>query len=229
MKFIIIKKKAIMILLILSILVTVFSATFFSVKPTSSPKFVHSIVIDAGHGGIDGGCTGISTGVKESDLNLKYSKKLEEICKSFGFKVVMTRTSEEGLYSPFAANKKRSEMEKREKIIKSSNADLFVSVHMNSFSNSNLSGAQVFYKEGSGEGKEFADEISSGLKDGNVRLRGGSKSGDYYVLNCHDKPGVLIECGFLSNAEEEKLLMRDDYVEMFCKSAFQGILRFLKM
>lgn len=220
----------------LKILLIVFSVILFlvfsfftihSVKATT-PKHEYSIIIDAGHGGIDGGCEGGVTGVKESDLNLKYSLKLADICKSFGFKVILTRKDKNGLYAPFSTNKKRSEMEKRESIIKKSNADLFVSVHMNSFPNKSLSGAQVFYKIENEKGKELADSITNALK-GDIELRGNSKEGDYYVLNCHDKAGVLIECGFLSNPEEERLLQTEEYVDKFCQKVFQGILSFLKM
>ena len=218
---------AYLILLVLTGLV--FCNLFFSVKTSSTPNLAFCIVIDAGHGGIDGGCVGMSTGVKESDLNLKYSKCLQKLCESFGMRVVMTRSNSDGLYSPLASNKKRSEMEKREEIIKKSNADLFVSIHMNSITNRSLNGAQVFYKKGSDEGKLLADSITNSLKTRPGKIRGESKVGDYYVLNCHDKAGVLIECGFLSNEAEEKLLQKDEYTASFCEGIFKGILTFIKM
>lgn len=226
--FLTIRFKIVAIIFSVLLFFIVFLFAVNSAKTTSTPKQVYSIVIDAGHGGIDGGCEGVSTGVKESDLNLKYSLKLAQFCQNLGFKVILTRKDENGLYAPFSTNKKRSEMEKRESIIKKSNADLFVSVHMNSFPNKSLSGAQVFYKIENEKGKELADSITNALK-GDIELRGNSKEGDYYVLNCHDKAGVLIECGFLSNPEEERLLQTEEYVDKFCQKVFQGILSFLKM
>ena len=223
----ILKKKAIL-LFFLCFFIFVILLLYLKIMPVTSPKHVYSIVIDAGHGGIDGGCVGVS-GVKESDLNLKYAQKLKELCQNAGFRVVMTRETEEGLYSPFAQNKKRSEMEKREKIINESNTDLFVSIHMNSMTNKSLKGAQVFYRQENNQGKAFAESITKSLTKEEVEIRGGCKTGDYYVLNCHQKAGVLIECGFLSNEQEEKLLRDEDYKNKFCAGVLNGIILFLKM
>lgn len=227
-KFIVINKKIILIFLSLFIFVCSLIIYFSAIKPVFQPVNVKTIVIDAGHGGIDGGCVGISTKVKESDLNLLYAQTLQKLSKGVGLKVIMTRESEEGLYEPFAKNKKKSEMEKREKIIKNSNADLFVSVHMNSLFNKSLCGAQVFYKKGNEEAKVFADDITQGLKANEINIRGESKVGDYYVLNCHNKAGVLIECGFLSNEREEKMLQEEKYRQKFCEGVLKGVLNFLK-
>ena len=228
LKFFVVSKKTILI-----VLAILFCLAFFlcccAIRPTFQPSLQKVIVIDAGHGGIDGGCTGINTKVKESDLNLKYAKKLQKLCQEMNFEVVMTRSNEDGLYEPFAKNKKKSEMEKREKIIKQSHADLFVSIHMNSLSNKTLKGAQVFYKKDNIEAQSFADSITAGLKSAGVVLRGESKVGDYYVLNCHDKAGVLIECGFLSSPEDEKNLMSEDYSQKVCNGILKGILSFLNM
>jgi N-acetylmuramoyl-L-alanine amidase len=117
------------LLLIIIILLNLFVPIIFS----STPTYSYIVVIDAGHGGLDGGSQGISTQNYESDLNLSYSMCLKEYFENFNFKVVMTRSTKDGLYSSFATNKKKSEMQAREKIIKSSNANLVVSIHMNSF------------------------------------------------------------------------------------------------
>ena len=135
----------------------------------------------------------------------------------------------DGLYSPFASNKKRSEMEKRENIIKTSNADMLISIHMNSLPLRSIKGAQVFYKKGSDHSREFATQLTSSLKSRLNNIRGNSKEGDFYVLNCNNKPAVLLECGYLSNSEEEKLLISEDYKKSFCEAIFYGILNFLQM
>ena len=88
---------------------------YFCTRQTFSPALKYCIVIDAGHGGIDGGAVGKIT--NERDINLEYAQQLKEICQSLGMRVVMTRTDENGLYNPLAANKKRSDMEKRKEII----------------------------------------------------------------------------------------------------------------
>ena len=141
----------------------------------------------------------------------------------------MTRSDMSGLYSPLASNKKRSEMEKRESIINSSGARCVVSIHMNSFPSSKSRGAQVFYKLGNESGKAFADSVQGQLLKGVEYTRGVSAPGDYYVLNCTDKPAILIECGFLSNAEEEKLLCLSEYRKKFCEVVLQGIIIFFDM
>jgi N-acetylmuramoyl-L-alanine amidase len=131
-----------------------------------------------------------------------------------------------GLYSPTASNKKRSEMEKREKIINNSDADLVVSIHMNSFPLSSCNGAQVFYKMGSEQSKSLADSIQKSFISDLPRARGTSSAGDYYVLNCTDKTAVLVECGYLSNEEDEKDLCDEEYRVKFCESLLRGILNY---
>ena len=190
----------------------------------NAPKSVRTIVIDAGHGGIDGGASGKATGVSESYLNLIYAKILGKICEEFGFKVVQTRKDMEGLYSDDASIKKKSEMKKREEIIDKSNPDIVVSIHMNSFSTSNTKGAHVFYKSGNESGKALAESVAKTLSSKIVSAHENAKVGDYYILNCTDKPAVLVECGFLSNPEEEVLLQDEEYANKFCYYLFCGIL-----
>ncbi len=199
---------------------------FTAIRPTVMPKAEHVIVIDAGHGGKDGGAVGKTSGVSESELNLAFSKKLKKICQSFGFDVVLTRSDMEGLYSPTADNKKKSEMEKRRKIIEKSGADLVVSIHMNSFPSSAACGAQVYYADGSVSGQALAESVQNSLYSGIENSKKTAKVGDFYVLNCTDKPSILVECGFLSNPEEEALLQDESYQEKFCYNLFCGILQF---
>ena len=142
--FFILKKKSIIIFLLCVLAIGVFSGAYFPIKASTSPKPLHTIVIDAGHGGIDAGSSGKTTGVKESDLNLRYAKALKAMCEDSNIKVVMTRKDENGLYSPNASNKKKSEMQKRKQIIDNSDADLVISIHMNSFKQAYCKGAQFF-------------------------------------------------------------------------------------
>jgi len=131
-----------------------------------------------------------------------------------------------GLYSPLASNKKRSEMEKREKIINGEDGKIVVSIHMNSYPLSSLAGAQVFYKQDNISGENFAKIVQSNLEKEGINIRGCASEGDYYVLNCTDKPAILVECGFLSNEEEELKLCSDEYRKSFCEGVFRGILGF---
>ena len=124
-----------------------------------APKI--TIAIDAGHGGIDGGTVGVSTGKDENYLNLQYSLCLEEILENYNINVVMTRTTLNGLYSPFAENKKLDDMARRKEIVQKSNADILISLHMNSFPLSSSRGAQVFFKSGDEKSAVLADCIQS--------------------------------------------------------------------
>ena len=142
--FLTIKKKVLVCVVMAIIVVVTTVGVFFCVQATSSkPNLQKVIVIDAGHGGREGGAVGENS--IESELNLQYALALQGICNQFGFNVVMTRDDMAGLYSPLASNKKRSEMEKRIEIIQNANPDLVVSIHMNSFSSDEARGSQVFY------------------------------------------------------------------------------------
>ena len=114
MKTIVVKRKILLVILCFGLISCSLLGIVFGAKLAfSKPAISKTIVIDAGHGGIDGGATGKTTNVNESYLNLVYAKRLEQICKEFGFKVVMTRKDMNGLYDETAKSKKKSEMEKR--------------------------------------------------------------------------------------------------------------------
>lgn len=200
-----------------------------SIKKASMPKPQYTIVIDAGHGGRDGGAVGKNTGVTESELNLKYAKQLKNLCEDFGFGVVMTRNDMNGLYDDDASNKKRSEMEKRKKIINQSGADVMISIHMNAFPLESCSGANVFYANRSENGFRLAKGVQSSLSQSFDNARGYVTVGDYFVLNVSTIPAILVECGFLSNPTEENLLVSDEYCERFCYSLLAGILSYFEM
>ena len=118
-RFFLFKKKWIIFTLLCAIIISVF-ACLPKVINSSTPKAKYTIAIDAGHGGIDGGAVGKTSGVTESVLNLSYANCLKEYLQDFGFSVVMTRTTENGLYSPIAKNKKKDDMQKRKEIIENS-------------------------------------------------------------------------------------------------------------
>lgn len=227
MKFLTIKKRTLCAILVGVILVCSVVGVCYAVRATSSPKAQYTIVIDAGHGGRDGGAVG-STGVTESELNLEFSLKLKEMCEEYGFKVVLTRKDMNGLYSLFATNKKKSEMKKRQEIIEKAKPDVVVSIHMNSFSSSS-SGAQCFYASGNEAGEKLATRVQQALSTEIEHTGTTAKVGDFYVLNCTDYASVLVECGFLSNPEEEQKLCDEEYQTNFCRTLLYGILDYFEM
>lgn len=230
--FFVIKKKwliAIVCSILLCLSLTIFFITLSakSVNSYSVQNAKYTIVIDAGHGGIDGGSVGKTTNAIESELNLAYAKTLASQLNQMGINTILTRSDENGLYDENAKNLKKSDMKKRKQIIENAKPNLVVSIHMNSFSSSRARGAQTFYKKDNEQGKVLAECIQKQLKSNIEYATSPSKVGDYYILNCTELPSVLVECGFLSNPEDEKLLSSKDYQNKICYSVLSGIIAFL--
>ncbi len=227
---VVIKKSSIIIVSVLLITVLTFILCFgaLSVKPiydVSADKL--RVVLDAGHGGVDGGVSGVNTGVKESELNLKVVKKLEQYLISAGINVKLTRNSDAGLYGVATKNLKKRDMEKRRDIIKEFNPHVTVSVHMNKFSMSSRRGAQVFYKVGDEYSKLLAQSVQKSFNNMDTASRECSiLSGDYYILNCSEYASIIAECGFLSNPEDEALLINEGYQDEIAYAIFKGIIEY---
>jgi len=198
-----------------------------AIKAAGIPDTGITVAVDAGHGGIDGGVTGRITGVKESDLNLAIAKRLKNNFESFGIKAVMTRENAGGLYGLALKGRKRRDMEARKNIIDKAKPAIVISVHMNFFPQTGQRGAQVFYRAGSEKGKELAADLHSVLSKGLPASGRAFLPGDYYILNCTDIPSVIVECGFLSNAEDEALLSETAYQEKVAHNIFAGALLYL--
>ena len=227
---IVIRKK--MILLFAVFLIVIFGFGFFATSTvqtnTVNPLGI-VIAIDAGHGGPDGGTVGTKTGVVESDLNLIYAKKLTKYLESFGITVVNTRTTQKGLCEGTEDDFKLVDMKKRIEIINASNAQLLISIHMNKFSSSSENGAQVFFKQNDVESERLANGIKDMLVANFDNARKLALGGDFYILNNSKMPGVIVECGFLSNETEEKLLQQEDYQNKMCYSIYSGIINYLEI
>lgn len=191
------------------------------------PNSKYTVVIDAGHGGIDGGSVGAKTGVIESKLNLDFAFNLAHQLNKMGVSCILTRTDENGLYDAGAKSLKKSDMLKRKQIIEKTKPNLVISLHMDSFALSSTSGSQAYYKKGSESGKILAQSIQKQLSCNFENAKKTEKIGDYYIVNCTDLPAVLVECGFLSNYEEELLLQDKNYQDKICYSIMCGILDFL--
>ncbi len=175
-----------------------------------------SVLIDAGHGGFDVGATGVS-GVTEQQLNLQVAQQLQQVLQNRGIPCYMTRTDEGAL-----GKSKDEDMRNRAQIIYESPATVMVSIHMNAFSqDSTVSGPQVFYQEGSREGEKLAGIIQSQLNE-----LGGSRqcsANDLMVLRAGNAPAVLVECGFISNPDEEAKLRDSRYQKKLAKAIADGL------
>jgi N-acetylmuramoyl-L-alanine amidase len=191
-----------------------------------SPISTYSVVIDAGHGGIDGGALG-SRGVYEREINLQISLKLKEVFESRGYKVTLTRTDNNGLYDDTSPGFKLRDLKKRVEIIKNAKPSIFISVHLNTYTSPSRRGAQVFYKKGSENSKKLADsvQLELNLLKESKRMYD-ALAGDYYLLNSLDIPSIIVECGFLSNPEEENLLLSEEYQNTLAKAIYNGSIRY---
>ena len=199
--------------------------------PVFAVKGGASIVLDAGHGGVDGGVSGKNTGVKESDLNLSITLKLREILEDAGFDVTLTRKTEAGLYGAATKGFKKRDMQKRKEIVENAHPAFVVSVHQNFYPSGATRGGQVFFLKGDEDGKAFATAIQESVnalyQTRNVRKRTASAA-EYFLLKCAPCPSVIVECGFLSNAEDERLLCDGTWQKKIASAIFSGILAYLE-
>lgn len=213
---------------VLLAVVFTFGVCFFALARTASSAHKMTVVIDAGHGGVDGGVVGTESGAKESDINLALSRTLQEAFEEVGFTVVQTRPTEAGLYGTATAGYKKRDMRERARIIHETAPALVVSVHQNFFSLSSRRGAQVFFRETNELSLALARAIQQSLNEMPECVKQTQAlKGDYYILNCSDYPSVIVECGFLSNAEDEALLLTEEYRKKVAAAIVTGALAFL--
>ncbi len=226
----IIKRRNIIIVSVLLITAITFAVCFGALSSLKIGEATSSglkVVLDAGHGGVDPGVVGRTSGVKESDINLRIVKKTESLLLSAGISVVLTRSSEAGLYGLATKNLKRKDMEKRKKIIENANPDIVVSVHLNSYSSSSRRGAQVFYKDKCESSIKLANSMQNSFNNmENATRECLYLKGDYYILSCTEIPSIICECGFLSNREDEALLLTDEYQSEVAYAIFKGIINY---
>lgn len=185
------------------------------------------IVVDAGHGGMDGGGVGVD-GIPEKDLNLQIAKKLEQALTGNGYHVVMTRTEDISLHDEgktTVRSQKNSDLKNRAMIANQEKAGLFVSIHMNKYDSADVKGAQVFYRNNDPTGKRYAQSVMSELKKMDPQNHRVEKSlpNKNLTFSKLEIPGILVECGFISN-EEESLKLRDEaYQQKLVDAIVAGI------
>ncbi len=197
-----------MVILIFLLLSTII---FQAVLTASKAYNGITILLDAGHGGRDGGSVGVN-GTVEKEINLTYTLKLKEKLINSGYRVELTRKNDDGLYSNLAKNKKLSDMQARFNIIKKTNPSLVISIHMNSFPDHSVSGANTYYRASDEASQKVANLIQASLNTYCGAPNTLAKPGDYYILNCSYYTAVLIECGFISNPTEELKLNDEAYL-----------------
>lgn len=225
-----------MVFLIVSLVLMV--ASIYEIKESSEtvmkymPVTNKVIVLDAGHGGIDSGTLSSDKTVVEKEINLLITHKIRELLESSGAHVILTREDDSSLYvedgNKTIRQKYNENLKNRKQIIEDSNADMFVSIHMNALTGEGASkyyGAQTFYPSGKEDSIKLSKTIQQELKRvvDNTNNREIKPRDDLYLLKDNKIPSVLIECGFLSNEKEAKLLTDEEYQEKIAWAIYVGI------
>lgn len=184
------------------------------------------ILVDAGHGGYDGGARAHNSGVWEKEINLAVARQVEKALANRGAEVFMTRDGDEDLCTPDRPahqTMKRQDMENRVARAVDARVDMVLSIHMNQYRDRNQSGPQVFYRQGCDGGRLLAGAMQEALIAYlEPKKHRAALPGDYFILRL-EVPSVLIECGFISNAAEEKLLLSPAYQEKLGHAIAEGV------
>ncbi len=191
-------------------------------EPLSTPPR-WLVILDAGHGGFDAGASGTATGVKESELNLQVALLVRGALEDAGVRVVMTRTGPGALGST-----KREDMARRGQLLLTEGADAAVSIHMNKFSDRKVRGPMAYYQAGAAEGEKLAVAVIDSLTEALCLKPRHANPGNNFVTRIPVCPAVLVECGFLSHPEEERLLQDEAYQRQLAEAVARGVLAFLE-
>ncbi|WP_281417648.1 N-acetylmuramoyl-L-alanine amidase CwlD [Alkaliphilus flagellatus] len=235
MRLIIVRKYWIIRICLLLISITVLIASFNyykTIETYSIPTTAKVIVIDPGHGGFDPGKLG-HNGKHEKEINLAISLYLREYLEQSGSIVIMTREEDIDLYIDDGSNRKMKSIDltNRKNIVIENEPHVFLSIHVNSFTQSKYYGAQTFYPKNNESGRQLAnmiqEELVRVLDNDNKRVP--LQNDSVYIIKELDIPTVLIECGFLSNPQEEQKLNDPHYQQKIAWSIYVGLQRYFKM
>lgn len=198
------------------------------ISTVSLPISGKVVVVDAGHGIPDEGAES-SNGTTEAKTNLKIALKLQNLLEASGCTVILTRSDENAIYdidSKTLRQKKVSDIRNRVKIGNESSADIFISLHLNKIPQSQYDGWQTFYKDRSEEGEKLAKSIQSNLNDAikKENNRVAKTIDNIFIIKNVEIPTTIVECGFLSNPEEEKELLEDEYQNKLAWGIYNGII-----
>lgn len=201
-------------------------------ETTSTPVSGRTVILDAGHGVPDEGAQS-SNGTTEAETNLKIALKVQNLLEQSGCTVILTRSDENAIYdldSKTLKQKKISDIHNRVKIGNESSADIFVSIHLNKIPQQQYWGWQCFYKDGNEQSTKLAKVIQSNLNEAiqKENNRVAMKIDNIYIVKKVEIPLSIVECGFLSNPEEEKLLLEDEYQDKLSWGIFNGIMEYFQ-
>lgn len=199
----------------------------FTFVNAQEPKLKEKIIyIDPGHGGRDPGA--IYKDLKESEINLQISKILKQELESNGAKVYMTRTGDFDLSHPTAKNHKRDDLSERARLINQSECDIFISIHLNSDKSSTWQGPQIFYTTKNKKNIILAQKIQEKINKNLKSDRKIQEIKNMYLFDRIEKPGILIEAGFISNSNDRYLLTNEEHIKKLSKIITESITETLK-
>lgn len=235
--YMIILRKSRILLVVILVFISVFTFTLSSknigtdtIETVSLPVSGKVVILDAGHGVPDEGAQS-SNGTTEAETNLKITLKVQQLLEQSGCTVILTRSDENAIYdidSKTLKQKKVSDIHNRVKIGNESSADIFVSIHLNKIPQSQYDGWQTFYKNGSEQSKKLATSIQNNLNESiqKENKRVPLKIDNIYIIEHVKIPTSIVECGFLSNPEEEKQLLNDEYQNKLAWGIYTGIINY---
>lgn len=228
-----VKRKIIFLLILIFFVLSFF---FFSnlieeVAVSAVPGRERVVILDPGHGGIDGGAVGIN-GAIEKDLNLSISLMTYDYFSLLGYNCVMTRDSDMSIHDEGRTirGKKRSDLENRLCLTKKLPNPLYISIHQNKFTISKYDGFQIFYSNNNSESKPLADSVHNSMleivdPDNTRKVKQAPDS--VYLMKKITCPAILVECGFLSNREEAEKLLSKDYQNKIALAVFNGVQKYI--
>lgn len=207
-----------------SFLILLCLVSYGQAKTVKDPLYQKTIFLDAGHGGPDSGA--LYRNIYEKDINLSIVKKLERKLKEKGAQVFLTRDGDYDLSVPYTVNRKRSDLSRRSNMINRSNCDLYISIHLNADTSTTYHGAQVFYDSKVKQNKKIAEVIQADLKQYLYTTREVKQKNDMYLFHRLEKPGVLVEIGYITNPNDRYLLMQKEYQEKVANVVTNSIIRY---
>jgi N-acetylmuramoyl-L-alanine amidase len=233
------KSNMLLIGLVFLLLVAIYSLNIGNdrtVSVTNDEKVQRIVVLDAGHGGEDPGAVSDYSGIKEKDVNLIIAKKAKELLENEGYKVLLTREEDVLVYEPGTQRmfqKRKQDLLKRKKMMDESGADAVVSVHLNKFEQTQYHGAQVFFPHNSPDSTKLAVSIQKSIKETadprdyrQALVRGKVNELPIIIFRDLKVPTVVVECGFLSNVEEDSRLASEEYQGKLALAIKQGIVNY---
>ena len=182
------------------------------------------IYLDPGHGGIDPGA--VYKDIEEADINLKIAQKTQKILEQYGAIVYLTRYGDYDLSVPNTINKKRSDLSRRGNIINRSNCDLYLSIHLNAESSSTWKGAQMFYDDNNKENEKIAEIFQEQFKKNLKTNREYKQKESFYLTKRVERPGILIEAGFITNPNERYLLTTESYQNKIATTILEATIKY---